>query len=99
MTSSSQFHCGEDVKFFEQVTGRSYAAETAKDNDAEALALHEIVSGSKADWEPYVTNGDWRRALDAWFTASIELRDYSYVIGEPSRTDYAGRNWKNCAAN
>nr|WP_181407294.1 hypothetical protein [Mycobacterium celatum] len=40
------------------------------------LALHEIVSSPVAAWEPYVTNGDWRRALDAWYAAAIELRDY-----------------------
>ncbi|WP_084020273.1 hypothetical protein [Mycobacterium avium] len=66
----------EWVEFFEQVTGRSYVEEKAKDNDAEVLAVHEIVSDPVADWEPYVTNGDWRRALDAWYAAAIELRDY-----------------------
>lgn len=66
----------EWMEFFEQVTGRSYVEEKAKDNDAEVLALHEIVSSPVAAWEPYVTNGDWRRALDAWYAAAIELRDY-----------------------
>lgn len=63
------------VKFFEATTGRSYAAETARNNDAEALALREVVSTGVADWEPYATRGDWRRALDAWYRTSVELQD------------------------
>ncbi|EUA41494.1 hypothetical protein I553_3385 [Mycobacterium xenopi 4042] len=57
---------------FRTSDGRSYVEEKAKDNDAEVLALHEIVS-SRSLPGTLRDHGDWRRALDAWYAAAIEL--------------------------
>lgn len=44
-------------------------------SDGDALAMHEIATMSPQLWEPYVAQGDWRAALNAWHTASLELEE------------------------
>lgn len=53
--------------------------------DAEDLALYEVATSPVADWEPHAARGDWRRALDAWYRASLERFD--------AYEDAQDRNW------
>jgi hypothetical protein len=45
-------------------------------SDCDELAMHEIATMPPQLWEPYVAQGDWRAALNAWHTASLELEEY-----------------------
>lgn len=37
------------------------------------IALDELSGMPVQLWEPYATAGDWRRALDAWYAAALNL--------------------------
>lgn len=37
------------------------------------VALDELSGMPVQPWEPYATAGDWRRALDAWYAAALNL--------------------------
>lgn len=66
-----------DVLYTHEETGkRPPAAQACTAHcDAEELALREVVTSPPSDWEPYVAAGDWRRALDAWHHAYIDVLD------------------------
>lgn len=38
-------------------------------------AARVLRSSPRAPWEPWVAQGDWRRALESWFSASLALLD------------------------
>lgn len=40
-------------------------------SDADTLAIHDLRELPTAAWEPYVAGGDWRRALNEWYAASL----------------------------
>ena len=46
--------------------------------DAEDLAVYEVAMTPPSEWEPYAANGDWRRGLAAWYTATQELTRHQY---------------------
>lgn len=41
--------------------------------DGIELVIGEITEMPAQPWEPYATAGDWRRALDAWYAAALDL--------------------------
>lgn len=53
-----------------------------------ACADLDVANISPAAWEPYATNGDWRTALDAWYTASIDaFEDYALRFNHHTKPD------------
>ncbi|WP_219070208.1 hypothetical protein [Candidatus Mycobacterium methanotrophicum] len=40
-----------------------------------ACAELDLAASVTAAWEPYAACGDWRAALDAWYTMSLEVHD------------------------
>lgn len=38
-------------------------------------AARALQASPRAPWEPWVAGGDWRRALESWFSASLALLD------------------------
>ena len=50
-------------------------------NGADVIAsvvIQELATMPPQPWEPYVTDGDWRAALDAWYRDSLALTDWCH---------------------
>jgi hypothetical protein len=58
---------------------RDDLAETAARHPSSRPALTEAAqalrSSPRAPWEPWIAQGDWRRALESWYGASLALLD------------------------
>lgn len=53
--------------------------------EADQLIINELATMPPAAWEPFVADGDWRRALEAWHQAAIEVHDSFEVLRHDGR--------------
>ena len=60
------------------------AGEQQRD-DIDGLVLHEFTTLPLQPWEPYITGGGWRTALDAWYRDSLALHDRTHQQDEELR--------------
>lgn len=49
---------------------------TGTDAAADQLIVHELACMPTRPWEPFVAGGDWRTALDTWYSDLLSADDY-----------------------
>lgn len=55
--------------------------------EADEMIINELRTMPPAAWEPFVADGDWRRALQAWHQAAIEVHDSFEILRLDARRD------------
>lgn len=55
--------------------------------EADEMVINELATMPPAAWEPFVADGDWRRALQAWHQAAIEIHDSFEILRRDARRD------------
>lgn len=55
--------------------------------EADEMIINELRAMPPAAWEPFVAEGDWRRALQAWHQAATEVHDSFEVLRLDARRD------------
>ncbi|WP_292981251.1 hypothetical protein [Mycobacterium sp.] len=66
--------------------------------DTVALIHHEMAELPEQPWEPYAAAGDWREALDAWYSDTLALEtSYEHAIlagrPRPPAEPESGHDW------
>lgn len=76
------------------LTGKGRTALTALTDDRRRraalylCALRDLSLLPSEEWDPFVADGDWRRALDAWYADRISVIDKMQALpGADARTD------------
>lgn len=56
------------------------APEDPRVREADEMIIRELRSMPPVAWEPFVAEGDWRSALEAWYRAAVEVFDSFEVL-------------------
>lgn len=55
--------------------------------EADEMIINELRTMPPAAWEPFVAEGDWRRALQSWHQTAIEVHDSFEILRLDARRD------------